>query len=1175
MSVSNRRLENRLSQNLRLSPVGCTLVCPSGKVPLEVVNYHYRGACFKVPSGDFRVFEKNSYLQFRIGIKDLTEKILFRIVWETISENGSFGVEFTPESSFVLARSERFIVNRINSPVISCTDPLDPNRFVYMKVENISNTGMLLSTSLTNKHLFPGMELRGALLTIPNVGKTEVDLFIENSRPTNNDLIHFGVSLKGSSHNYHSLIAKYLSNLASHSDSEDRIEKLHSANFIQKELRKHLTIREIKTEKEYQSVLKLRFDGYRKAGKVDPNKDWNSMGQGLSEEGIVLGAFLGGQMIASCEVRLQHIHGTRLLKKFKVQQIPGLRSENLFEINKLVVHPRAQKTDVVLGLIQKIHSLVMLNGAPDGLISADDKLVPLYERIGFKRTGIRFPHPIKTDTNLNILILYKETYLDAKGLNSYAWSLAYEDLQHFYQNIGVNNNTKFNSLYNLISKKVLETLSTTIGKFQKKRASKESNNESNSTLDNIPIKSVVDPRWTKPHLNVNVMLPYILEACDMIETERVQKILLEFGFDMAYFKKSSNWVSVEFFDTFIDKFSEYGDITLLNKRSGFRNISKDVLGPNFYIIKHFFSPGIAFKTFEKYVPKLNKTIHCKVIDHGIDYCRIRIDTIDESMISKHSSVIENWLSFSEAYVLATTKKSANIQLLKNIYAGDDCIEYIVKWQNPLFSKIKALGAIALACLTITSINIIQFFVPTEQLKHYAIGAFSLFAVMTVLYKYRKAVVRYNEIHDSFTEYEKQADEKYKELQNSKTILEKGYQEGKLLEKIQKEIQVSDDTRNTLNLALESLCTQFDFKRSFIMIKDEAENLLRTCSVYGEDQSISNIWNFKVDIKQKRDNPLVLSSSFHSGQSILINNVEEHKNQLNAASRQLIEKLETPGFAIVPIPSENQNWGVLVADKGKSSEIISRRDLIALQRIAQSIGLALDKQAKVESEIKIRQIFQKFVPSAVVESTLGQKEFKLGGETKEAICLFLDIRNFTSLSSKIPATILVDILNKIFTLLQTEVTAAGGVIDKYLGDGALVTWGAIPGSNHDPMLSLECAKRFLYALDNLNEEFIKSGLDPIEVGIGIHKGPVIAGNIGSNDRAEFTVIGSTVNLASRLEQLTKVLKCHVVVTENLVDFANLDSSWKIHDSVQVRGLDGQIKVASYTKVSNKNKSQESA
>ena len=94
-----------------------------------------------------------------------------------------------------------------------------------------------------------------------------------------------------------------------------------------------------------------------------------------------------------------------------------------------------------------------------------------------------------------------------------------------------------------------------------------------------------------------------------------------------------------------------------------------------------------------------------------------------------------------------------------------------------------------------------------------------------------------------------------------------------------------------------------------------------------------------------------------------------------------------------------------------------------------------------------------------------------------------------------------------------------------------------------------------------------GLPPVKVGIGIHRGPVIAGNIGSSERMEFTVIGQTVNIASRLEQLTKVFKTSVVISEELIAHVDNSQDWKVFKDVHVRGLEKAITVAAYKVVSS--------
>ncbi|HRO67530.1 MAG TPA: hypothetical protein PL182_08205, partial [Pseudobdellovibrionaceae bacterium] len=527
MTDRNKRHEERSSPTLRTSPVSCCLCVGGETAPLEIVNYHYRGACFRVPVNDYRVQEKDTHLQFRIGTKSLQEKILYRIVWETISENGLFGVEFEVESAFVLARAERFMAHGINTPVVSAKDPLDPNRAVYFKTVNISATGMLLSTSLSNKHLFPGMEVKAAMLEVPNIGKTKIDFFIENSRPSEGDkTILYGVSVKNITSGYQDLTAKYLSNLGLVADSSERIDKLLASGFIQKDLRQHLTIREVQSQRDYDEVLKLRYIGYLRAGKTKSGVTWKDMGEGLGREGLVLAAFLGGQAVASVELRYSNKSPMRLAEKVSFDSVPALKDRYFVEINKLVVHPTAQKTDIVVGLFQKIHTLAMLNGKPDGLLMAEDKLVSLYMRLGAQKIGVSFEHPTKAGTRLHVMVLPRETYEDADGINPLAWSYVYETTHRFLNELGLSEERKLS-----LPEKIHYHFSKVVMALQARRKRRTTVKEKTGVKKTIPSDApVVEPKWTKQHLHASVLLPYLLVSDDLIGKDRTNQILVKYGF---------------------------------------------------------------------------------------------------------------------------------------------------------------------------------------------------------------------------------------------------------------------------------------------------------------------------------------------------------------------------------------------------------------------------------------------------------------------------------------------------------------------------------------------------------------------------------------------------------------------------------------------------------------------
>jgi adenylate cyclase len=172
---------------------------------------------------------------------------------------------------------------------------------------------------------------------------------------------------------------------------------------------------------------------------------------------------------------------------------------------------------------------------------------------------------------------------------------------------------------------------------------------------------------------------------------------------------------------------------------------------------------------------------------------------------------------------------------------------------------------------------------------------------------------------------------------------------------------------------------------------------------------------------------------------------------------------------------------------------------------------------LEEREKIRDVMNKVVSPEVAHELL-QHGVTLGGEEREASVLFADIRGFTTLSEKLPPPELIQLLNAYLSRMSRVIEEEKGVIDKYIGDEVMAIFGAPLASPDHAQRAVAAAVRMLKELQRFNAE--EGQESPLRIGIGIATGLVVAGNVGSPQRLNYTVLGDTVNVASRLQGLTK-------------------------------------------------------
>jgi adenylate cyclase len=207
---------------------------------------------------------------------------------------------------------------------------------------------------------------------------------------------------------------------------------------------------------------------------------------------------------------------------------------------------------------------------------------------------------------------------------------------------------------------------------------------------------------------------------------------------------------------------------------------------------------------------------------------------------------------------------------------------------------------------------------------------------------------------------------------------------------------------------------------------------------------------------------------------------------------------------------------------------------------------------ISQEKRLEGAMRRFMTQKVVDQVLQRQDDLLFGAACDASVMFADIRNFTSMAEALSARETVEMLNELFAEVVETVSASDGVIDKFIGDAVMAVFGVPLSSGRDPANAVECATAMMQALDGLNRRRLERSQPELSLGVGIATGEVVAGTIGSPKRMDYTVIGDSVNLASRLQALTKLYKVGIIICEATASAVNASHIVRELDLIRVRG-----------------------
>ncbi|UCB45406.1 MAG: HD domain-containing protein [Spirochaetota bacterium] len=281
-------------------------------------------------------------------------------------------------------------------------------------------------------------------------------------------------------------------------------------------------------------------------------------------------------------------------------------------------------------------------------------------------------------------------------------------------------------------------------------------------------------------------------------------------------------------------------------------------------------------------------------------------------------------------------------------------------------------------------------------------------------------------------------------------------------------------------------------------------------------------------------------------------VSELEGMLNDEERANYKKLEAE--ALVPLISKSGIIGFLILGERMNLQPYSEKVLDSVKILSNQMVMAVENSKLSD----MRYAFSRYVSHQVADVILSNpEEIKLGGERRKVTTLFADIRGFTSMAESMKPEDVVDLLNTYLTAMTEIVFKYEGTLDKYIGDCVMAVFGVPISHYNDTERAVISAIEMQQYVNEINIAREKEGLPRVEIGIGINTGHVIAGNMGSLDRVDYTVIGDGVNIAARLESHAE--KGQILITKDVYEEIKYLVQTSFLDKITVKGREQPVDI----------------
>ena len=629
---------------------------------------------------------------------------------------------------------------------------------------------------------------------------------------------------------------------------------------------------------------------------------------------------------------------------------------------------------------------------------------------------------------------------------------------------------------------------------------------------------VKDP-WleSEPELNARLLRPMLKFYAKRWGRASLEEFAARQGTTLEVLEDQDRWFSSDRFIAFNRAMVvETGDPDIIYK-AGRAFVEPGIIGVEGYLIRALLTPRAVYEQAAVITARYSRVTDWKFDVQSEN--RATVTFVPTSRDKDDYHFCRNRIGTLEAVPLAFGLPQAHVEHPECLHEGGDKCVYVLHWTN-LSRWIRPLLGLAVLCLAgggAATLSGAAFGVPLA----FAGGLMGAAATLGAFSATRRIVAQSAEIGDGRVEH----------LQSLLEQNKRRVEQLLLLQQVNEAVGRHLEEEPLIDAVLDTLARASSWDRSMVMLVDaETGQLNRTRSRGFDAAGAERLAQLSISLTPDGSDARLFGHILRDGAPVLIEDVDDYASKLKPENAQLLRDLGSSSLVAVPVEAQGEKLALIVVDRISEVVALDTKDRDQLRSIAAALGKALSNArlfSRVRRELAKNQKFTQFLPPPIVEKIQGDPEaaLQLGGKRASLAVMFCDIAGFTPLTASCPPEEVVRGLNAWFAIADPAIEACGGIVDKRMGDGILVVFLDEEASGRDGRHPVEraaaAAVGMAQSLDAARPAIARVAptFADMQVRWAVHHGEVIAGNLGSHSRMEYTVIGDAVNTAARLEEIT--------------------------------------------------------